>query len=125
MHTAAERGRAAEAASFDGTSRQDGDRAIVGAKRGRKSSGRDDLFTERDSRRIRPRTGGMNDENYTHDGFYARWRLGGATLRAGRRAAGGAGLRCRGGGFQSKKLARLSKVRVQVARRYRATLLAV
>ena len=88
MHTAAERGRAAEAASFDGTSRQDGDRAIVGAKRGRKSSGRDDLFTERDSRRLRPRTGGMNDENYTHDGFYARWRLGGD---AEGRAEGGGG----------------------------------
>ena len=56
---------------------------------------------------------------FTHVGGW------GATLGAGRRAAGGAGLRCRGGGFQSKKLARLSKVRVQVARRYRATLLAV
>ena len=56
---------------------------------------------------------------FTHVGG---WR---ATLRAGRRAAEGAGPRCQGGGFQSKKLARLSKVRVQVARRYRATLLAV
>ena len=54
-------------------------------------------------------------------------RVGGweTTLRAGRRAAGGVGVRCRGGGFQSKKLVRLSKVRVQEARRYRATLLAV
>ena len=56
---------------------------------------------------------------FTHVGGW------GATLRAGRRAAEGADPRCRGGGFQSKKLARLSKVRVQVARRYRATLLAV
>ena len=49
----------------------------------------------------------------------------GATLRAGQGAAGGEVPRCRGGGFRSKKLAELSKVRVQVARRYRATLLAV
>ena len=56
---------------------------------------------------------------FTHVGGW------GTTLRAGRRAAGGAGLRCRGGGFQGKKLVRLSKVRVQAARRYRATLLAV
>ena len=47
---------------------------------------------------------------FTHVGGW------GTTLRAGRRAAGGAGLRCRGGGFQSKRLARLSKVRVQEAR---------
>ena len=88
MHTHAERGRATEAASFDGRSRQDGVRDIVGAKRGRKSSDRDDLLTERDSRRLRPRTGGTNDENYTHDGFYARWRLGGD---AEGRAEGGGG----------------------------------
>ena len=69
--------RVAEAASFDVRSGQDGVRDIVGAKRGRGSSGRDDLLTERDSRRLRPRTGGKNDEIYTHDGFYARWRLGG------------------------------------------------
>ena len=84
-HTHAERGRATEAASFDGRSRQDGDRA---RKRGRKSSDRDDLLTERDSRRLRPRTGSENDENYTHEGFYARWRLGGD---AEGRAEGGGG----------------------------------
>ena len=56
---------------------------------------------------------------FTHVGGW------GGALRAGRRAAGGAGLRCRGGGFQSKKLARLSKVRVQVARRRSVKLLAV
>ena len=67
---------------------------IVGATRGRKSSDRDDLLTERDSRRLRPRTGGTNDENYTHDGFYARWRLGGD---AEGRAEGGGG---RGRGSQ-------------------------
>ena len=87
-HTHAERRRAAEAASFDGKSRQDGDRAFVGAKRGRTSSDRDDLLTERESRRLRPRTGGKNDEIYTHDGFYARWRLGGD---AEGRAEGGGG----------------------------------
>ena len=84
-HTHAERVRAAEAASSDGKSRQDGDRA---RKRGRKSSDRDDLLTERDSRRLRPRTGSTNDENYTHDGFYARRRLGGD---AEGRAEGGGG----------------------------------
>ena len=76
-------------AFLDGKSRQDGDRAFVGAKRGRKSSDRDDLLTERDSRRLRPRTGGTNDENYTHDGFYARWRLGGDAAE-GRAEGGGA-----------------------------------
>ena len=84
----AERGRATEAAGLDGKSRQVGDQPIVGAKRGRGSSGRDDLLTERDSRRLRPRTGGKNDEIYTHDGFYARWRLGGD---AEGRAEGGGG----------------------------------
>ena len=112
MHTIAERGRATEAAGLDGQSRQVGDQPIVGAKRGRGSSGRDDLLTERDSRRLRPRGRNSNDENLTHEGFYAcRWLGGDAEGRAG--------------GFRSKKLARLSKVRVQVARRYRATLLAV
>ena len=84
-HTHAERGRANAAASFDGKSRQDGDRA---RKRGRKSSDRDDLLTERDSRRLRPRTGSTDDVNYTHDWFYARRRLGGD---AEGRAEGGGG----------------------------------
>ena len=88
MHTIAERGRATEAAGLDGQIRQVGDRATVGAKRGRGSSGRDDLLTERDSRRLRPRNGNSNDENFTHDGFYARRWLGGD---AEGRAGGGGG----------------------------------
>ena len=93
---------------------------IVGAKRGRGSSGRDDLLTERDSRRLRPRNENSNDENFTHDGFYARRWLGGdaGALGAGQGEAGCEDPRCRGGGFRSKKLAELSKVRVQEARRY-------
>ena len=77
MHTIAERGRATEAAGLDVKSRQVGDQPIVGAKRCRGSSGRDDLLTERDSRRLRPRNENSNDENFTHDGFYARRWLGG------------------------------------------------
>ena len=57
----------------------------------------------------------LHTMGFTHVGGW------GATLGAGQGAAGGEDPRCRGGGFRSKKLAELSKVRVQEARRYRAT----
>ena len=88
MHMTAVRGRATVAAIFDGKSMQGGVRDIVGAQRGRGSSDRDGLLTEREARRLRPRNGDTNDENHEHDGFYARRWLGGD---AEGRAEGGGG----------------------------------